>query len=143
MLTLNDNGALAYLSGILARMADMQPVMHHIGDHMVNRIQTRLIEDKTDPDGHAWSVWRPFTREQREKKGNTGQGLLWDTGTLLHSIHARTGVNSVTISTDVPYAHELQYGRTDMAARPFIGWGGEDGEVAEHQVVRYLEGINA
>ena len=142
MLTLNDNGALLHLSGILARMIDMQPVMAAIGQHEAQEIEDRIMSGKHDPDGHAWSPWRPMRADEREAKGNAGQGLLWDEGTLLHSIMSRPETNGVSIGTDTPYANELQDGRRNMMARPFIGWSPAGMVHAEHAVVTYLEGIN-
>lgn len=142
MMTFNDGGVIAYLNGMLARMTNMAPVMAEIGANQVHAIQERIIEEKRDPDGLAWAPWRPFTRNERETKGNAAQGLLWDTGTLLHSIIAQPGANGVVIGTSVPYAHDLQEG-VGMAKRPFIGWSSEGKQVAEHFAVRYIEGLSA
>lgn len=141
MMTFNDNGALVQLGGLLARMTNMQPVMTEIGAREVYSIQERIIETKEDPDGHAWAAWRPFTRSQREAKGNADKGLLWDSGTLLRSIAATPSHAGVIIGTSIPYANDLQFG-VGMAPRPFIGWSEEGKSVAEHSVVRYLEGVN-
>ena len=79
--------------------------------------------------------------EQRSLKGNEAQGLLWDTGTLLHSIRHQTDARSVAIGTDVPYALELQIGRSNMVARPFVGWESSGMEHAERLMVHYIEGV--
>lgn len=142
MMTFNDGGVIAYMNGMLARMANMAPAMAEIGANQVHSIQERIIEGKADPDGIAWAPWRPFTRDQREGKGNAAQGLLWDTGALLHSIIAQPGANGVVIGTSVPYAHDLQEG-VGMTRRPFIGWSEEGKQVAEHFAVRYIEGLPA
>lgn len=141
MMTINVDQAIADLGRIVARMADMQPALAVIGQHQIYRIQTRITDEKHDPDDLPWSPWAAFTREQREKKGNVPQGLLWDTGTLLHSIRAQVDLNSVAIGTDVPYAQELQAGRGNMPARPFVGWDDNGLQFAEHFIVKYLEGV--
>lgn len=140
MITINADQAIADLNLIVARMADMEPALASIGARQVREIGERITTGKMEPDGMPWHSWAPFTREQRELKGNVPQGLLWDTGTLLHSIHAQTGLNSVTIGTEVPYAQELQEGRSDMPPRPFVGWGEADIKIAEMLMLQYIEG---
>jgi phage gpG-like protein len=142
MLTFNIDGAIARVDGMLARMANMQPVMAQIGDEQASRIMLRIVQTKQDPDGNAWDAWKPSTQAHREAKGNAGQGLLWDEGTLLHSVTMAANPFGVTIGESTSYAGYLQDGTPNMAARPSVGWGAEDKVLAEHQVVRYLEGIN-
>lgn len=144
MMTFNDGGVIAYMNGMLARMAAMRPVMAEIGREQRNEIQDRILHGKQGPEGEYWAAWAPFTRHEREHKGNTSQGLLWDSGKLVNSIMADASNAGVIIGTSVPYAADLQYGTSGqraMAERPFIGWSAEGKQVAEHFVVRYLEGI--
>lgn len=145
MLTFNIDGAIAHVDGMLARMANMQPVMGRIGADQRNEVMDRILDAKHSPDGEAWAPWSPRRLMEREEKGNPSQGLLWDTGTLVHSILARDTAIGVEIGTDVPYAYDLQHGHDGfehMPPRPFLGWSAEGKQTAEHLVVRYLEGIN-
>ncbi len=142
MLTFNIDGAIAHVGGLLARIANMQPVMAAIGEEQASRIMLRILQTKEDPDGHAWAAWKPSTEAHRQGKGNASQGLLWDEGTLLHSVTMAASAHSVVIGEAAAHAIYLQDGTPKMAARPSVGWGAEDKVLAEHQVVRYLEGIN-
>lgn len=142
MFAFNIDGVIAHVDGMLARMANMQPVMASIGDEQASRIMLRLMQTKQDPDGNAWDAWKPSTQAHREAKGNAHQGLLWDEGTLLHSVTMAAAPHSVVIGESAAHAIYLQDGTPKMAARPSVGWGAEDKALAEHQVVRYLEGIN-
>jgi phage gpG-like protein len=98
------------------------------------------MDEKDDPEGRAWSEWQPSTREQRTRKGTAATGLLWDDGTLLHSIKVQAGLRQVTVGTDVPYAKHLQDGTRKMAARPFLGWSDETIEYAEHLIALHVQG---
>ncbi len=129
--TIDLTQALAGLNKLAS--LSMQPWLAEVGKFEVGQIQHRIREEKHSPDDEVWSPWKQRTRLHRVAAGNVSQGLLWDSGTLLHSITAKTGPHEVEIGTDVPYARPLQEGRsspTPMAARPFVGWGD----------VKYLEG---
>lgn len=140
MITIDMTQALADLNAIRARMADMQPALTRIGETQTEAIQARITTLKTSPDGEEWAPWSARRLEERTKKGNTGQGLLWDTGTLLHSIRMQADANSVAIGTDVPYAAELQNGRhMEMEARPFVGWVDDRLPLVEQMVAHYVE----
>lgn len=141
MMTLNLGGAVSYLRGLMARLHNMQPVMSEIGEHQASRIIQRILQAKEDPEAHAWAAWMPSTLDDRAKKGNVGQGLLWDEGGLLHSIAVQAKAHEVTIGSTSPHAGFLQDGTPRMVARPFMGWVGEDTALAEAQIVKYLEGI--
>ncbi len=146
MMTFDDGGAILRLGGILARMANMQPVMAEIGIDQRSEVQDRLIHGKEGPEHEHWDAWAPMTRAERQAKGNVPQGLLWDSGALIQSILSKPSGESVEIGTDIPYAADLQFGHPapqPMSGRPFLGWSEEGQLRAEHMVVRYLEGINA
>jgi phage gpG-like protein len=143
MMTFDASQAIGYIDGMLARLLNMQPLMAEIGAQQASKIMLRIMAEKDDPDGHPWAAWMPATRDERARKGNVGQGLLWDKGTLLHSINVRASSLGVEIGSDSPYARFLNEGTRRMAARPIVGWSAADVAGVENQVVRYLEGINA
>jgi hypothetical protein len=116
--------ALAGLNRLVA--LNMSPWLTEVGRHEVTQIQHRIRETKGSPDNVQWSPWRPRTYLHRLAAGNIEQGLLWDTGHLLHSIRFEATPDRVEIGTDVSYAKELQEGRENMRARPFVGWGDEE-----------------
>lgn len=144
MMTIDISSAIAGLNLILAR-TETNNFLSLVGSFEKNVIQTRIRETKIDPDEHAWAPWQPFTRHQREAKGNVPQGLLWDTGNLLNSIRFEESFGQVEIGTDVPYAHELQHGRDGsagqrpMVPREFIGWQQSDFPALEAMLVGHLE----
>jgi phage gpG-like protein len=127
MLTINLSEALAGLN-LLSQM-NMAPWLAAVGAHEVKEIEKRIESTKGGPDYDPWAEWSPRRLREREAKGNVGQGLLWDTGTLLHSFEFAYTPFEVMIGTDIAYAKELQEGRTDptrMSARPFVGWTDEE-----------------
>jgi phage virion morphogenesis protein len=141
MITSNVGTAIAQLSALLARMQDLEPAFSVIGAAQREAIQKRIQRSKIDPDGGAWSPWMPSTRAHRERKGNAGQGLLWDDGTLLESIASQASASGVLIGTDVAYAGYLQDGTPKMDARPYMGWTDDDAHHAEMTVLHYIEGV--
>jgi phage gpG-like protein len=146
MITIDIQQAMSELTMIAARAVDMQPVLHTIGGMEADKIWGRIRDGKVDPWGNAWEPWVPFTRSERERKGNVQQGLLWDTGALLDSFEDQSAVNAnpmeVVIGTRINYAEELQEGRPgQMVARPFLGWNAADFPIIEGMVAAYLTGI--
>ena len=114
-----------------------------VGEYEKRKIEQRIRVEKADPDGKEWAPWRPFTREKRIAKGNSGQGLLWDTGHLLASQTYVTPFGAdLEIGTDVPYAQHLQEGVPGkMEARPFVGWGEADLAYLETSLVEHLQAM--
>jgi phage gpG-like protein len=138
-MTIDLGHALAVLNRLAA--VNLSPWMEMVGRQAQESIQHRIRESKLDPENAPWSPWMPSTEMHRRHKGNAGQGLLWDQGTLLNSIRFEHSGDSVAIGTDVDYAKYLQDGTGNMAARPFVGWS--DGQIAELEfsAVRFLEGL--
>jgi phage virion morphogenesis protein len=133
--------AIAQLDAMLARILNPEPAFAVIGAAQREAIQRRIQRTKVDPEGDAWSPWRPRTQEHRERKGNAGQGLLWDDGTLLESIAYDSSASGVLIGTDVSYAGYLQDGTQKMDARPFLGWTDDDAHRGEMTMLHYIEGV--
>ena len=141
MITITATQAIADLNLILARLQNPRPALDAIGAAEAENIRVRIQEGKRSPDGVPWAEWTPFTRAEREAKGNTERGLLWDSGTLLDSIRHQSGAADVVIGTDVDYADELQDGRVGMRARPFVGWDADGIRHAEMTMMHFLEGM--
>jgi phage gpG-like protein len=114
-----------------------------VGEREKALIELRIQTTKLDPDGHAWAPWKPFTRAKRESQGNAEQGLLWDTGSLLHSQTYVTPFGAaIEIGTDVDYAEHLQEGiEGRMEARPFVGWSEDDKAWLESSLVEHLQAL--
>ena len=150
MFTIDLEQALAGLNRIAS--LNMAPWLAEVGRKEVAVIEDRIMHTKGSPDMIAWSPWRPMTERLRAAKGNLAQGLLWDEGNLLRSIRFESSLFDVSIGTDITYAKELQEGRSNMAARPFIGWGDEElgsalelsatTQTLEASAIAFIEGLN-
>lgn len=121
-ITSDTSAAIAELQAMAGRTANMQPFFAMLGRLQVEAAQTRITTTKTEPIGSPWLPWSAFTRKEREAKGNAARGLLFDTGTLLNSIHAKPTIYGVEIGTELDYAKDLQEGDLHMPAREFLGW---------------------
>ena len=139
MITLDMTAAMAELNAMLARTANLKPVLHAIGELEANKVRARIQSTKIDPYDSEWAPWAPFTAIQRALKGNVAQGLLWDTGALLNSFVVESTIASVTIGTPVSYAEGLQFGDARMPAREFMGWNDSDFPIIEALVIKYME----
>lgn len=138
-MTIDLGQALAALNRLA--MLNMSPWMESVGKQAHAAVQSRIQQSKQDPEHQPWSPWMPSTEKHRTRKGNAGQGLLWDEGLLLHSVKFSADSGGVAVGTDVPYAGYLQDGTEHMAARPFIGWS--DAEVTAHEfsAIQFIEAM--
>lgn len=115
------------IGDLAKKLANPRDMMQEIGDIIVEDIKHRIVKLKQDPDDQPWAPWAESTRKGRERKGNAALGLLYDTGTLLHSItsevknHGAKGGWSLQVGTNVHYATYLNEGTEKMPARPFLG----------------------
>ena len=143
MLTADFKDALAEVGAMLARAENVQPVLARIGASEVENARARIQATKGTPWGDSWEPWAPSTREHRERKGNAGQGLLWDDGDLLKSIRYETLLNVenlsvVDIGSDLPYAGFLQDGTENMPARKYLGWNDATFPVYEQLLLGWI-----
>lgn len=118
--------AVPMLRGLLMKMEDPTPLMEILGEMEVTAIRERIMDTKESPTGVPWAPWHNRTERERRAKGNESQGLLWDTGNLLGSIHYTVNGYDLVIHADAAYAEELQIGTTLLAGRPFMGWDPHD-----------------
>jgi phage gpG-like protein len=148
-MTIDLAQALACLNRLAA--LNMSPWLETVGSGVQKEVQDRIRKVKESPGGEVWSPWMPRTRKYREHKGNSGQGLLWDEGTLLNSISFAVSDSAqgdlfgslgwVAIGTDVEYAGYLQDGTERMAARPFLGWSDAEVTELEFSAIRFIEAL--
>jgi phage gpG-like protein len=138
-MTIDLSQALAGLNRLA--MLNMSPWMQSVGQNAQQEIQARIQQSKQDPEHQAWSPWMPSTEKHRTKKGNAGQGLLWDAGLLLHSVKFSADRDGVAVGADVPYAGYLNDGTEHMAARPFVGWSDADVTANEFSAVAFIEAL--
>ena len=136
-MTIDLSQALAGLNRLA--MLNMSPWLESAGKQTQQASQARIQQSKHDPESQPWSPWQPRTERHRTRKGNAGQGLLWDEGTLLNSIKFQTDSGGVTIGTEVGYAGYLQDGAERMAARPFLGWSDAEVTAMEFSAIQFIE----
>ena len=139
---INVEQALAELGAMVARAQFLGPVLEVIGQSEVENTKARIQQSKTNPWGGDWAPWAARTAAYRTRKGNAGQGLLWDDGDLLESIRfsvdAMEHVGWVDIGSDLDYAAYLQDGTEDMPAREFLGWNDAALPFYEGLLVNYI-----
>jgi hypothetical protein len=120
--------ALAQIRGYIARMEDPVPFYDEVGHYVVGRLHEQIVHTKMSPAGDPWAPWKPFTEEQRFLRGNTHQGIMWDTGHLLNDIKFEVdGAFEVAIGSTLDYAVTLQEGvKGKQEPRPLFGWADDD-----------------
>jgi hypothetical protein len=132
--------AIATLEKILGRMLDPVPFFDYIGAMEVKRVQGRIQHSKIDPDNIPWVPWSNYTASLRDAKGNYDQGIMWDTGDLLHSVYFDVdGAFGVDIGTDIWYAQRQQEGQGKIPARAIFGWKDQHLPGIENAFMRFLE----
>ncbi len=125
---------------MIGRLTDMTPAMAEIAENSITAIKLRITTTKMSPDGDPWTDWRPMTVRSRRRRGTISQGILWDTGNLLNSIHARILPKTVAIGSNAEYAKELQKGNPAnyLVGRPFIGWSLREVEFAAMAITEWV-----
>lgn len=99
-----------------------------IGSHVMEREKDRIGDDY-DPDGQPWAPWSP------DYQGNS---LLNLTGRMRGSFQAQVGAKTLHVENTAPYAKYHQHGTRKMPARPILGWGPEEIEIANKYAVEHL-----
>lgn len=123
-----------------ARLRDIRRPLESIGLRLVESTRRRIKTTKTDPDGNRWEPWALSTEEARQRRGTSGGGLLYETGSLYTSIRARVSGREVTVSSDEPYARYHQVGTWRLPARPFIGLSKQDIRIATTIMNSHIRG---
>jgi phage virion morphogenesis protein len=137
-----DAGSLAQaVSALITEFSKPDQLLKAAGHAVAAHVFERISYGKTDPAGAAWAPWAAYTLEQRSKKGNVGQGLLWDTGALRASIKSEVSGNELAIGSDLGYARELQFGEGNMPARAFLGWDFESEKLATNAIEDHLRAV--
>lgn len=92
------------------------------------QIKERLRTKKSGPSGESWGPWLPSTGASRQRRGNTGQGLLVDDKKLVNSFRAVYTASKGQLGSSLPYAAALQFGvpSRNLVARPYAGVGTTD-----------------
>lgn len=108
---------------LLSNLKDPKPLLKRIGQNLEDSTIARLVATKESPSGSPWAPWASGTAKARARTGNSGNGLLYNSGRLIKSIKHEVRGNTVTVGSDpsAPYASFLQNGTKNMPARPFVG----------------------
>ena len=122
-MTIDVSEAMVVLSTMLERYRNVTPLLEEIGQLETEAAKERIRSGKVTPYGAEWEPWADSTAAYRHRKGNAGQGLLWDTGTLLDDMQYHVDGYTVEIGSPLSYSVFLQYGTYHMPARKFLGWG--------------------
>jgi phage virion morphogenesis protein len=140
----------AAFESLQARLADLTPVFHDIGDLMLNRTRKRF-EDSVAPDGTPWKKLSEATLIGRAKRVSGGhltdrrfnQERRWtkkaamayafakpliDRGALMGTLNYQAGKTQVRIGTPLIYGATHQFGnpQKNIPARPFLGLSPSD-----------------
>lgn len=143
-ITVDDSEVTAALTALAARIDNMQPVMHEIGEDIMERTKRRFGTG-IGPDGQRWqqnaastvlSAIAKLGKKARLKNGNLskkaqktlmGKKVLVDTGALARQFSVSASSDSVTVSNSMIYAAIHQFGgeaglgkNVTIPARPFL-----------------------
>jgi phage virion morphogenesis protein len=133
-ITVDDDGAVAALRGLEARLGSLRPAMDEIGAAMQASTHQRFIT-ASGPDGKSWPA---LSAETKKRRGDDARPLR-DRGHLFDSISWRAGAAEVAVGSVRKYARIQQLGgkagrgrRITIPARPYLGVDREDRrEIAE------------
>jgi len=141
-----DQGARAALKTLAARVNNMQPVLHTLGEGIVERTKHRF-DTSTGPDGAAWkpnsaatlgmlSARLAGSKSNRKKDGSlnakgaralAGKKLLVDSGFLRQQIVQNATPTALTVEATALYSAIHQFGgkagrglNVTIPARPYL-----------------------
>jgi len=106
---------------ILNRSQNLKPAIHDIAEHVLESTQQRFLAMET-PDGDAWEplAFETLARKERQDR------ILTESGTLADTIHYLIENDEVQIGSNLEYAATHQFGRDNIAERPFLGLSNDD-----------------
>lgn len=117
---------LQHIDRVLLAMPSNKAFLQDIANYGKKKAEERILSTKRDLNGRAWTKWAGSTLYKRTLKGNAGQGLLFDSGSMLRGIVARVDGADAVIENNVPYATFHQTGTRIMPKREFMGWTNDD-----------------
>lgn len=138
-IEIDSRSVMDALQQLLRQGQDMRPVMDAIGQRMEERVSARF-ETKTDPNGHAWSPWKPSTAKSYPKQGN---GTLLDRyGDMLGSLNHHADANSVTVGFGKSYALYHEYSTSKMERRGLLMADPDAGTLGKEDEASIIELIH-
>jgi phage virion morphogenesis protein len=167
-ITIQDQEVRDKLQALAARVGDMRPVLHIIGEGIVERTKRRF-ETSLDPAGHPWKpnsavtlgLFSSSLSGQRSKinKGGTlnasgrralanKKPLIGESQDLRRQFDIRASRDSLTVESTPLYAAIQQFGgkagrgrKVTIPARPFLPIH-QDGSLYPNDQAKILEAIN-
>lgn len=118
---------------IVHRTDAFRAMLTDIGEDIAERERDRISDDKFDPDGQEWAPWSTSYADSLQ-----GVSLLERTGRMRKSFRSKSSSKSVSIRNIAPYAKFHQGGTKKMPARPILGWGPEEIEIANNHATTIL-----
>jgi phage virion morphogenesis protein len=117
-ITVNDTLVQTRLNQLTARMSNLSPAMDAIGQRLEAKISNRF-ESQRDPNGNAWTPWKPSTSKSYPKDGN--RKILDRYSDLLKTTHnVSDGGKSVTVGLGAAYGYFHEFGTKKMVRRGIL-----------------------
>jgi phage virion morphogenesis protein len=123
---------------------DLEQLLDNIGAEVVSQTQSRISDDKADPDGTPWAEWTDRYAGTR----NSGQSLLEDSGRLNNSISHLVVGDTVEVGSNLVYAGHHQFGSekksgrgSGVPARQFLGLSDHNMDEVEIIVNNFIEDL--
>lgn len=134
-IEIDNRAVLDALTRLQSRTSDLSPLMHDIGEHLMETTKRRF-DTATAPDGTRWEPNTQATilnyrgKGKKPLTGRTGGGA-----SLMATINYNVGRDFVEIGSPKEYAAMQQFGGqkskfphlwADIPARPFLGLSDQD-----------------
>jgi len=163
-IVIHDEQVKAVLARLAAKVSDMSPAMHEIGQYYERRVLENFSAE-SDPEGRPWPKLSAVTlglglgKPKRLKKSGylskkgkqylTNKKMLVERGDLRRTIHYQAGRDQVVIGAggEIKYAAIHQFGglagrgrKTRIPARPYLAVNEGSGmRLAEKDRQRIIE----
>ena len=108
-------------------IANQSKVLDEFGKATIKRTQQDIINQQS-PDGKAFAPLTKYTLAQKRKLGYI-LAILRANDEMLNAFTSEVDGDTVSITQPKSYGRELQEGRSDMPARPFLGFTDNDAKI--------------
>ena len=149
-VTVDDAEIRRVLAKLSGAVKDMSPLMHSIGEHLLNTTRERFVDQKA-PDGTPWA---PLSEATKRRKRRNRDKVLTERGFLRGNLAYRADATSVRVGSPSIYAGTHQFGAErgvfgttgrgrpvpwgDIPARPFLGLSDADRDEVLRLAERFL-----
>jgi hypothetical protein len=108
-------------------IANQTQILDTFGKATIKRTQQDIISEQS-PDGKKFAPLTKYTLAQKRKLAYI-LAILRATDSMLNAFESEVNGDTVAITQPKSYGRELQEGRSDMPARPFLGFTDNDAKV--------------